>query len=172
MKKLFLLFMFLLSFASFAQTEANVEFLNDGKICQMKDAFTLSTASTVYSSEFRVSGYWPRDSVQVVPILWSATDTTVATITLEGKQVSGNESAWTALATVVTNYNTSGNDSLVTKLLYLYNANSSAGASAGKQVSLAGYCPDRVRVKVVYTNKTTVGNSGNFKVWLKLKKQY
>lgn len=167
MKKLITL-IFILAGLSIAQTvSVNTA---EGKAILFKNAFTLSSSATVYSDAIPVDGYMPYDSLTVIPIQYSATDTCVVTITLEGKvSIGGSETAWTAIGTVVTSYSPAGNDSLGVKLLNLYGT-IAATAQNGKGVSLSGFHPNLIRIKAAYTNKTTVGNGGNLKVWLKLKK--
>jgi len=177
MKKLFLSIFLLFAVVGFAQsntTYTKYEVKDGGKLVSWYNPFTLATAATVYSDAIDVIGeypYLPQDTTKFTPIMWSSSDSAIATISIEGRKVQGGQtSAWTALGTVITSYYGVGADSLNTRLLALAGTFATTVGS-GKVISLAGFFPDQIRVKVAYASKTTVGNGGNFKVWLWLKEQ-
>lgn len=167
MKKILLLVgvLALLSYAQVVKTETDPVF---GHQVFLSHSFTLSTSATQYSDAFAGSQYLPKDSTKFFTVSYSATDTAVVTITLEGKN--STTDAWTTVGTVATNYAPSGNDSLSSKLGFIYNGNSSSAAHAGKMFNLGGSIPNWLRVKLAFTNKTTVGNSGAVKIYIKFYK--
>ena len=166
-----LLILFVISTTIPAQTV--VTSTKEGAIVSYVVPITLAKSGTQYSDYFDLDGFLPRDTTKYIPVLWQCSDTTTLSLYLQVKNsvtsgVTAAVGSWYNAATLIYNQTNYGNDSLYVKNLM---ARGTVASGVTDMVSLSGYTGDRARIKVVFANPTTVGNSGYLRVWVYLKKQ-
>lgn len=167
MKRLFVFLIALIfTFPVYSQSWTNAE--NGVDILYMPIDISLSKAATNYSWEIALPKYVAYDSSSYLAnVEWQSNDTVQATITLETKNSIGSGS-WTTAGTLVTNQLNAGNDTLYAKTIL---ERGTIPSGVLDMVTLGSKLGDKMRVKVVFGNPTTVGNSGTFKLWVYLKKK-
>jgi len=184
MKKILL---FLLLFAGISFPQTYMWGTLTGKTVEYLLPISLSKATTNYSGEIYLDGYLPFDSTTIGLLQWQSDDTCTFTVTLETKSITttnqsldgyvspggtltaGQQGGWRLAATFVTNQVNLGNDSLYS---YSIMPRGSVASGVTDMVSMAGKWGNKARIKVVFTNPTTVGNSGNLRMYLFLRKRY
>ena len=145
----------------------------DGKILSLSIPITLAKSASYYSTEFDIEPYLKHDSTSsIMDVVWQSNDTVQATISLETKNTlvtSGTAGAWNVLACalIYTQLN-AGNDTIYARKIV---ERGSIASGVTDMVSLAGKIGNKARIKVTFTNPTTVGNSGTFRLWAYLVKR-
>ncbi len=173
MKKLILVaILFLASLPIVAQSTYSYP-TKQGKIVAYDIPISLAKAATNYSSSFSLDGYLPFDSTSYFTVLWQSNDTVQVTVALQVRNPlapSGSSYAgsWQTVATLTSVQANAGNDTL-----YAMNVFQRGAIAAGvtDAVTLAGKIGSEARLKVSFANGTTVGNSGQFRVWAVLPKR-
>lgn len=188
MKKLLISFIFLalvgISFGQVTQEGSNPAFTNPltqpftkvvvyptVKVICYTIPISLAKATTNYSDYFSLGGYVVPDSTRFIAVTWQSNDTCQATISLSTKNAEINgtvtQGTWNNFYTLVTNQLNAGNDTLYTK--YIQTRGSVASGVTDVGVSTGNF-GDVGRIKVVFGNPTTVGNSGFLRIWVYLRK--
>ena len=171
MKRLFVLAVILFGVVTFGQT-SRIYSTIIGQEVVYNIPITLAKATTSYSAEFLLDQYLPFDSTTYFPVLWQSNDTVQVTIYLQVKNdrstISDSyDGSWQNVCTLVTNQLNAGNDTL-----YVMNVFQRGAVPSGvtDKVTMAGKIGNKGRIKVVFGNPTTVGNSGQFRLWTVLPK--
>lgn len=143
-----------------------------GQKVELNIPITLAKAATNYSEVFDLEEYLPYDSTSFFPVLWQCNDTAQITISLQVENTSRSSAtyngSWTTVATFVTHQLNAGNDTL-----YVYNVFQRGNIASGvlESVSMGGKVGNKARIVVAFANGTTVGNSGQFRLWALLPKR-
>ncbi len=171
MKKLLisLLLLFTVTFSFAQSTSITTE---QGKLVTLDIPLTLSKAATNYSTTFNLDGYLPYDSTHFFTVAWQSNDTVQVTIALQVQNSiaplgSSYQGSWQTAATITSVQLNAGNDTLYSMNVFQRGA---IAAGVTDAVSMAGKIGNQARIKVTFANPTTVGNGGQFRLWLYLPK--
>jgi len=170
--KLISLLFVLFSFLGFAQSTSITNTLQ-GKLVTYDIPISLSKATTNYSTSFSLDGYLPYDSTDFFTVAWQSNDTVQVTIALQvmntvGQLGASYQGSWQTVSTITTVQANAGNDTLYAMNVFQRGAIASGVTDA---VTMAGKIGNLARLKVTFANPTTVGNSGQFRVWAYLPKR-
>lgn len=173
MKKVFL-FVFL-AFVSMTFAQKTQEtYTKQGKIVAYNVPITLAKTGTNYSNPFSLDGYMPADSSHFIPVLWQSNDTVQVTVALQVRSTittslgATYKGSWQTAVTLTSVQANAGNDTL-----YVMNVvqRGTIAPAVTDMATMAGKIGNEARLVVTFANPTTVGNSGQFRVWAYLTKQ-
>lgn len=167
MKKIFLSMILALFLMPMSFSQSSVIDTEQGQLVTLNIPITLAKAASYYSDEFNLDGYLSYDSTNFFSVLWQSNDTVQVTITLEVRNTtipSGTAyiGVWLSAVTIISVQANAGNDTL-----WVMNVVQRGAIKGGTDnlVTMAGKIGNIARIKVAFANRTTVGNSGQFRLW-------
>lgn len=170
MKKILILLIVLTSL-QFAQVKTEVFKYGEDAVVSFVVPISLGKAANNYSESFDLWGYTGLDSTSFFPVSWRSNDTVQVTIALQTRNpLSANNSlvdGWVDAVVLTSVQANAGNDTLWTK----YVMTRGHAPTNTDLVTMGGKYGISGRLRVTFANPTTVGNGGNFRVWVYLKKR-